>query len=206
MNNIFITNTSTDVQPRADATIRIRYYKQVAAGSSADILKENDFREVQLLEFHPDNGTCLKCRSTAHVRPERWMTHEAYKRAGDGYLKSSEQYVPVREFMILEEDRQALLAYCAKHLDHGSLIIHPCPRPFPTFLKGERVSVVGPDVWGKEDKIGALATVAEDSSEGTLTQVTFDQQEYNKETDEQISSSIGMPSLSLRRVSHSKGV
>jgi hypothetical protein len=137
MNNIFITNTPTDVQPRADATIRIRYYKQVTACSSVDALEGNDFREVQLLEFHPDNDTCLGCRSMAYVRPERWMTHEAYKRAGEGYLKSSEQYVPVREFMIFEEDRQALLTYCAMYLDYGPLIVHPCPHPFPVFVEGE---------------------------------------------------------------------
>jgi hypothetical protein len=128
MSNIFITNTSTDLQPRMDATIRIRYYEQAMEDPSGNVPKEDDFREVQLLEFHPDNDTCLKCRSTAYVRPERWMTHKVYKRAGEGYLKSSEQYVPIREFMILEEDRQALLAYCAKHRDRGPLIIHPCPQ------------------------------------------------------------------------------
>src|SRR5215470_4427936 len=130
MSNIFITNPSTDIQPRADATIRIRYYKQATASSSVDALEENDFREVQLLEFHPDNKTCFRCSSTAYVRPEQWMTHEVYKRAGEGYLNPSEQYVPVREFMILEEDRQALLTYCAQYRDHGPLIIHPCPRPW----------------------------------------------------------------------------
>ena len=131
MSKIFITNTSNNIQPRVDATIRIRYYKQATASSSADAPEENDFREVRLLEFHPDNKTCFRCRSTAYVKPEVWMEHEAYQRAGEGYLKPAEQYVPIREFMILEEDREELLTYCAKSRDHGSLIIHPCPRPLP---------------------------------------------------------------------------
>jgi hypothetical protein len=128
MSNIFTTNTSTDLQPRTDATIRIRCYTQATEDLSVHVLREEGFREVQLLEFHPDNGTCLRCRSIAHVRPEQWMTPKAYKRAGEGHLKSSEQYVPIREFMIFEEDRQALLAYCATYRDHGPLIIHPCPQ------------------------------------------------------------------------------
>src|SRR5215475_13670269 len=118
MSTIFIKNTSTDVQPRKDATIRIRYYR------STDTDAPEEYQVVQLLEFHPDYDNRAKFRSIANVRPELWMTHPAYQRAGVGYLEPSEQYVPIREFMIHEDDRRELMDFCARFRDHGSLIIH----------------------------------------------------------------------------------
>lgn len=194
MSTIFTQHPSTDMQPRENATIRIHCYR------STDSNAPKEYQEVQLLEFHPDYDSRAKCRSIAHVRPELWMTHPAYQRMGVGYLEPSEQYVPIREWMIHEDDRRELMNFCARFRDHGPLIIHPCPRPYPMFSKGERVTVVGPDMWGKEDKIGALGTVAKDSGSGG-TLVTFDTEEHNRGSDGQIHTALAMPSASLRLAS-----
>jgi len=195
LSTIFSKNASIDLQPRQDATIRIRYYR------STDPKAPEEYQWVQLLEFHPDFSDRIKCRSEAYVRWELWMTHHAYKRAGVGYLEPSEQYVPLREFMIHEDDRRELMNFCAKYRDHGPLIIHPCPRPYPQFTKGERVTVHVPEGDENDSRSGALATVAEDSSDGGWTMVTFDIQEYNRGTDGQLHPAINMPSASLRLAS-----
>lgn len=140
MSTIFNTTTTTltKVEPRLDATIRISYYA-MPAGSN---LHDREYRSVRLLEFHPDFDERAKFRSTAYVKPEAWMEHPAYERCGDGFLAEDQVYVSVREFMIHEEDRRELMSYCAKYLDHGTLLIYPCKRPFPIFHRGARVVVI----------------------------------------------------------------
>jgi hypothetical protein len=140
----------------------------------------------------------MKFRSIANVRPELWMTHPAYQRAGTDYLEPSEQYVPIREFMIHEDDRCELMNFCARFRDYGSLIIHPCPRPYPMFTKGERVTVHVPEGDENDHRSGALATVAEDNNNADQTMVTFDDEEHNRGSDGQSHFAISIPSASLR--------
>ena len=192
---IFTTHTSTTIKPRPDATIRIRYYP-AQPGAQSD---SNEYRSVQLLEFHPDWDNRAKFRSVAYIKPEPWMEHNAYTRLGEGYL--DEPYVSVREFMIHEDDREELLEYCAEHVKHGSLIIHSCPLPFPIFAKRERVITVeykqdGSDLTPSPGQIG---TATENSSHGGMTTVTFNDPQYNKGHDGRIYPAISVPSIALRR-------
>ncbi|HEX3643711.1 MAG TPA: hypothetical protein VHV10_20670 [Ktedonobacteraceae bacterium] len=191
---IFTTHTSTTIKPRPDATIRVRYYP-AQPGAQID---NNEYRSVQLLEFHPDWDNRAKFRSVAYVKPEDWMEHSAYTRLGEGYLE--QPYVSIREFMIHEDDRQELMKHSAEHAKHGAIIVHPCPLPFPLFAKKERVITVEykRDEGDLTPPPGQLGTTTEKSSPGGMTTVAFDDPECNKGHDGRIYPAISIPSIALR--------
>jgi hypothetical protein len=200
MSHIFSTETKTTTRPRHDATIRIQYL------GSDDTKWGGQWRTVQLYEFHPDFDNRLKFRGYAYtsipddlIRDGRYHTG-LYSIMGQGYLEHP--YLNVLETSIHEDDLRELMDYCREQTDqhkrYTPVIVHPQPLPFPMFAKGERVVVVGKDSWDKEDHIGQTGTIAEDSSPGGMSSVTFDNAEYNQGSDGRIYQSIGMPSISLR--------
>ncbi len=202
MSRIFSTETKTTTRPRHDATIRIQFL------GPDDTSWHGEWRTVQLYEFHPDFDTRLKFRSYAYtsipddvVQGGRYHTG-VYHVMGQGYLEYP--YLNVRETVIHEEDLRELMDYCRKETDlhkrYFPIIIHPQPLPFPMFGKGDRVTVIGKDSHDSEDRIGQTGTVTEDSSPGGMSSVHFDNDEYNRGTDGRIYKSIGMPSISLRKL------
>jgi len=198
MSRIFQTETKTTTRPRHDATIRIQFL------GPDDTKWGGQWRTVELLEFHPDYSPA-KFRSYAFtsipddlIQGGRYHTG-IYSLMGQGYLE--DPYLSVRETVIHEDDLRELMDYCrAQHHPAAPIIIHPCPLPFPMFGKGDRVTTVGKDSHDSEDRIGQTGTVTEDSSPGGMSSVHFDNDEYNRGTDGRIYKSIGMPSISLRKL------
>jgi hypothetical protein len=122
---------------------------------------------------------------------------------GLGYLEHP--YLSVRETVIHEADLRELMEYSrtetALHKRYSPIIIHPCPLPFPMFEKGDRVVCIKTDDhMATEAHVGQVATVAEDSSGGNGTMVTFDIPDLNKGTDGRIYPVIGFLSSSLRKL------
>jgi hypothetical protein len=202
MNHIFSTETKTTTSPRHDATIRIQYL------GPDDTKWGGQWRTVQLYEFHPDFDNRLKSRSYAYtsipddlIQDGRYHTG-VYTVMGQGYLEYP--YLNVRETSIYETDLRELMDYCREqtnqHKRYASIIIYPCPLPFPMFTKGDRVTTIGKDAHDSEICIGQTGTIAEDSSPGGMSSVHFDDDEYNRDTDGRIYKSIGMPSISLRHL------
>jgi hypothetical protein len=164
---------------------------------------------VQLYEFHPDYDLRSKFRSYAFtsipddlIQNGRYHTG-VYSIMGQGYLEKP--YLDVRETVIHEADLRELMEYCRAEMDlhkrYTPIIIHPCPLPFPMFAKGDRVVCIKTDDHMATDAhVGQHATVAEDSSAGGGTVVTFDTLELNKGTDGRIYPSIGFVSSSLRKL------
>lgn len=113
MSKIFVDTTVT--QPRKDAVIRVRYYNPVPGSPLTD-----EYREVQLLEFHPDHDNRMKFRGIAYIKPEPWMEHSAYER----WQGKSQECVAVREFMVHEADRRELYSYSNRYLSGRAIIIH----------------------------------------------------------------------------------
>lgn len=113
MGKIFYDTTVT--QPRSDATIRVRYYN-LAPGPSLT----NEYREVQLLEFHPDHSARDRFRGEAYINPEPWMEHEAYEHKRG----NNREYVVVREFMVHLMDANELYRYSNRYLRNAAIIIH----------------------------------------------------------------------------------
>ncbi len=123
-----------------------------------------------------------------------------YTIMGQDYLE--EPYLSVRELSIHEADLRELMDYCRAQLHPAEpLVIHPCPLPFPMFKKGERVVCIKVESdLATDAHVGQFATVAEDSSGGNGTMVTFDTPELNKGHDGRMYRAIGFTSSSLRRV------
>jgi hypothetical protein len=198
MSTIFTTTTRTETRPRADATIRIQYF------GPDDTRWSGAWRTVQLYEFHPDYSLA-KFRSYARTSIPadilvggRYHTG-VYHIAGQGDLEHP--YLEVREHFIHEADLRELMDYCRSRPHMAEpIVIHPCPLPFPMFAKGDRVVVVGPDTHGDERRRGQTGTIVEESSGGGMSTVHFDDDEYNRGTDGRIYQSIGMPSVSLRKL------
>jgi len=198
MSRIFHTETKTTTRPRHDATIRIQFL------GPDDTKWGGQWRTVQLYEFHPDYSPA-KFRSYAFTSiPDDLLQNGHYHTGvytlmGQGYLEHP--YLSVRELSIHEEDLRELMDYCRAQPHMASpIIIHPCPLPFPMFAKGDRVTVIGKDIHDSEGRKGQTGTIAEDSSPGGMSSVHFDNDEYNKGTDGRIYKSIGMPSISLRKL------
>jgi hypothetical protein len=199
MSHIFTTETKTTTSPRHDATIRIQFL------GPDDTKWSGQWRTVKLYEFHPDYDNRAKFRSYAYtsipediLRDGRYHTG-VYTIMGQGYLEKP--YLYVRELSIHEADLRELMDYCrARPHPAQPLVIHPCPLPFPMFTKGDRVTVVGEDSHESRDRIGQTGTIVEDSAGGGMSTVHFDNDEYNKGTDGRIYKSIGMPSISLRKL------
>ncbi len=204
LSHIFSSETKTTTRPRPDATIRIQYL------APDDTKWGGQWRTVQLLEFHPDFDTRMKFRSYAYTSiPDDLIQNGRYHEGvytvmGLGYLE--QPYLSVRETVIHEADLHELMEYCraenALHKRYSPIIIHPCPLPFPMFAKGDRVVCITTDAhMATEAHVGQVATVAEDSSAGNGTMVTFDTPELNKGTDGRIYPAIGFMSSSLRLLS-----
>ncbi len=199
MSHIFSTETKTTTRPLHDATIRIQYL------GPDDTRWGGQWRTVQLYEFHPDYDNRAKFRSYAFtsipadlIKNGRYHTG-VYTIMGQGYLE--QPYLSIRELSIHEADLRELMDYCRVQPHPAApLIIHPCPLPFPMFTKGDRVVVVGKDTHDDEGRMGQTGTIAEDSSPGGMSMVLFDNDEYNQGTDGRIYKSIGMPSISLRKL------
>ena len=199
MSHIFSTETKTTTRPRHDATIRIQFL------GPDDTKWGGQWRTVELLEFHPDYSPA-KFRSHAYtsipddvIQNGRYHTG-VYSLMGQGYLE--QPYLSVRETVIHDDDFRELMDYCrARPHPAAPIIIHPCPLPFPMFAKGDRVVCIKTDDHMATDAhVGQHATVAEDSSGGGGTVVTFDTLELNKGTDGRIYPSIGFASSSLRKL------
>jgi len=199
MSTIFSTETKRTMRPRPDATIRIQYL------APDDTKWGGQWRTVQLYEFHPDYDRRSKFRSYAFtsipadlIQGGRYHTG-VYSIMGLGYLEKP--YLSIRELSIHEADLRELMDYCRSQPHPASpIVIHPCPLPFPMFAKGTRVIVIGKDTHGDEGRLGQAGTIAEDSSPGGMSSVTFDTDEYNRGTDGRIYKAIGMPSSSLRKL------
>jgi len=199
MSHIFSTETKTTTRPRHDATIRIQFL------GPDDTRWNGQWRTVQLYEFHPDYSPA-KFRSYAFtsipsdiIQQGRYHTG-VYSIMGQGYLE--QPYLSVRETVIHDDDFRELMDYCrTQSYPAAPIIIHPCPLPFPMFAKGDRVvGIKTEDHMATEAHVGQHATVAEDSSGGGGTVVTFDTLELNKGTDGRIYKSIGFASSSLRKL------
>jgi hypothetical protein len=199
MSHIFSTETKTTTRPRHDATIRVQFL------SPNDTKWGGQWRTVELYEFHPDYDNRAKFRSYAYtsipadvVQQGRYHTG-VYTMMGQGYLEKP--YLSVRELSIHEADLRELMDYCRRqpHLA-APLVIHPCPLPFPMFAKGDHVTVIGKDSHDSEARMAQTGTITEDSSGGGMSSVHFDSEEFNKGTDGRIYPSIGMPSISLRKL------
>src|SRR6266699_1660621 len=197
MSHIFNTETKTTTRPRHDATIRIEAFQP---GS----MQKAGYITVDLLEFHPDYDTRLKFRSYALVRPRPELTRpehaHIYRMCGTGYLE--QPYISISEVFIHPVDLVEMMDYCRKQPHPAApLVIHPCPLPFPMFSKGDRVVCIKAESdLATAAHVGQHATVAEDSSAGNGTMVTFDIPELNKGTDGRIYPAIGFASSSLRKL------
>lgn len=101
--------------PRENATIRVRYFDPLPGSPLTD-----KYREVQLLEFHPDHDNRMKFRGIAYIKSEDWMKHEAYER----YHGQHQECVAIREFMVHEADRRELYSYSNRYLQGRAIIIH----------------------------------------------------------------------------------
>lgn len=164
---------------------------------------------MQLYEFHPDFDSRGKFRSYAYTSIPSDLIQEGryhtgvYSVMGLGYLEKP--YLSVRETVIHEADLRELMEYCRTetnlHKRYTPIVIHPCPLPFPVFAKGDRVVCIKTDDHMATDaRVGHVATVAEDSSAGGGTMITFDTPELNKGTDGRIYPAIGFVSSSLRKL------
>ncbi len=199
MSTIFTTQTNTTTRPRPDATIRVEIYKMPPG---AGMNEPKQYRAARLLEFHPDHDNRLKFRGYALIEREEWVQHPAYEVQGAGFLE--QPYVYVREFMIHEDDRRELIAYCDKFLSGNPLRIRPQPVPFPMFRKDTRVVVVeykdAYDDTTAAGQIGKLATVTEQSSPGGRTTIRFDDAALNRGF-----TAVGLPSIALREIQEGYG-
>jgi hypothetical protein len=199
MSHIFNTETKTTTRPRHDATIRVKLYRPGGTQETGQYI------DAELLEFHPDYDTRLKFRSYALVRPRPELTRpehaHIYRMCGEGYLE--QPYISINEVFIHMNDLVEMMDYCRKQPHPAApLVIHPCPLPFPMFAKGDRVVCIKAEGDGlaSEAHIGQTATVAEDSSAGNGTMVTFDLPELNKGHDGRIYPAIGFMSSNLRKL------
>jgi len=168
---------TSDGIPQKIATIRVKAFQP---GGTEDA----GYLSVELLEFHPDFEERAKFRGHALVRPrEEFRRPEhapIYRMCGDGYLE--QPYISINEVFIHDADLAEMMRWCRRELarrkQYTPLIIHPQPLPFPLFERGTRVRVLpykDRDCDTVADKqAGQLATTAEKSSLGAMTQVTFD--------------------------------
>ena len=197
--SIFTTETVT--RPRQGATIRIDAYEperwQAAQASGQKF--EPTYVTAELLEYHMDRDPRMKARGFALVRPNEALTRPdvggVYALRGVGWLE--QPYAYVREFIIHEDDLREMNRWCRQH--DSDLIIEKQPRPFPMFKEGTRVRVLEYKTEHYDTiaagQAGQNASTAEESSEGGMTMIIFDDPALN-----QGYKSIGVVSIALREV------
>ncbi len=196
MSNIFTTETVT--RPRQGATIRIDAYEpeRWQASQESGQKFEPTYVTAELLEYHMDRDPRMKARGFAYVRPNEALTRPnvggVFGIQGEGWLERP--YAYVREFIIHPDDLAEMNRWCRQH--DSDLIIEKQPRPFPMYPKGTRVTVLEYKTERYDTvaagQAGQLATV-EESSDGGMTTVTFDDSALN-----QGYKSIGVVSIALR--------
>lgn len=193
MSTIFTTET----RPKPGATIRIEADEPERFQAEGAGFQPN-YVTAELLEYHPDQDDRIKARGFAYVRVNEALARPdvggVFVVQGAGYL--AKPYAYVREFIIHPDDLQEMNRWCYQHA--CALVIEKQPRPFPMYPKGTRVTVLAYKT-ERQDTVadgqaGQLATV-EESSEGGMTQVVFDDPALNRGY-----KSIGVVSIALREM------